>query len=70
MYFINRTQIKWEGTDLGQPVFAKPNPKIGEVPLPARGVFAIGEAFWEILDANEYRKTRNALNANSLVDTV
>lgn len=70
MYFINRTQIKWEGADLGRPVFAKPNPKIGEVPLPARGVFAIGEAFWEILDANEYRETRNALDANSFVDTV
>ena len=64
MYFIRRTQIKWDGSDLGQAVFASPNPKIGKVPLPARGIFAIGEAHWEILDADEYKQTRHALGTN------
>lgn len=62
MYFINRTQIQLEGDDLGQPVIVHPNPKIGDVPLPARGIFSIGEAYWNIMDFDEYQKTRAALN--------
>lgn len=62
MYFINRTKIEFEGEDLGQPVRVRPNPKIGDVPLPARGIFAIGEAHWEILDVNEYGEMRTALS--------
>lgn len=67
MYFIRDAEINWEGTDLGHPVIVGSNPRIGEVPLPARGVFAIGEAHWEILDISEYGETRNALGVSALV---
>jgi hypothetical protein len=31
--------------------------------LPARGIFAVGQAHWEILDEAEYHRTRRALAA-------
>ncbi len=61
MYLINTTQIELIGRDLGQPVASRMNPKIGEVALPARGIFAIGEAHWEIRDENEYREIKDAI---------
>ena len=64
MYFINHTQIKLDGMDLGQPVSLRRNPKIGEVPLPARGIFAIGEAYWEIRNVTEYLELRAAVAAH------
>jgi hypothetical protein len=33
-------------------------PSIGNVTLPARGVLAIGQAAWEILDPGKYERTR------------
>jgi hypothetical protein len=33
-----------DGVDLGRPTQMTPNPTIGHVPLPARGVLAIGQA--------------------------
>jgi hypothetical protein len=39
------------------------NPTIGGVPLPARGIFAVGQAHWEILDEAEYHRTRRELAA-------
>jgi hypothetical protein len=35
-----------------------PNPRIGDVTLPARGVLAIGQAMWRILDRDEYAMAR------------
>jgi len=61
MYIIDRSRIELNGMDLGQPVSRRQNPKIGDVALPARGIFAIGEAHWEISDFNEYRAIRAAL---------
>lgn len=69
MYFIHRTQVKLDGIDLGKPVVLKTNPKIGDVPLPARGIFAIGEAYWEIENFDEYRRTRAALTTDSYRST-
>lgn len=61
MYFIDRAQVRLAGVDLGTPVRARENPMIGDVPLPARGTFAIGQAHWEILDHVEYNRTRTEL---------
>lgn len=60
MYLIDHARVELDGEDLGHPVKVRPNPKIGDVPLPARGVFAIGEAHWEIRDVAEYRQIRIA----------
>ncbi len=62
MYFIDRARVRLAGVDLGTPVRARENPKIGDVPLPARGIFAIGQAHWEILDHVEYHRTRTELS--------
>ena len=35
----------------------------GEVTLPARGVLAIGQAMWQILDTEEYARTRAQVEA-------
>jgi hypothetical protein len=61
MYFISEARAVLEGKDLGHPTHVSENPRIGEVPLPARPVFAIGQAHWRIVDLDEYRRTRNEL---------
>jgi hypothetical protein len=61
MYLIDRARVRLEGVDLGVPIRVHPNPKIGDVPLPARGIFAIGQAHWEICDEAEYHRTRAEL---------
>jgi hypothetical protein len=58
MYLIDESSAVLAGQDLGRPVTVAPNPGIGEVPLPARGVLAIGQAAWEILDPDEFARTR------------
>jgi len=65
MYFVKSTQIKLDGLDLGHEVHVYPNPKIGDVPLPARGIFAIGQAYWEIIDFGEYNQTKKELSYRS-----
>jgi hypothetical protein len=64
MYFVEDSTATLGGVDLGRPTHVELNPTIGDVPLPARGVLAIGQAMWEILDAAEYeraaRETRNS----------
>src|SRR2546430_2106277 len=59
MFFVEEATATLEGADLGRPTHAKPNPMIGDVPLPARGVLAIGQAMWRILDSVEYERTRS-----------
>jgi hypothetical protein len=61
IYLIDRARVRLEGADLGTPERVRANPKIGDVPLPARGIFAIGQAHWAIRDAAEYRRTRAEL---------
>jgi len=58
MYFIDTAAATFEGEPLGQPTTMIPNPRIGDVTLPARGVLAIGQAMWEILDRDEYIRMR------------
>jgi hypothetical protein len=58
MYFIDASTAVLAGQDLGRPATVAPNPHIGGVPLPARGVLAIGEAAWPIRDPAEYARLR------------
>jgi hypothetical protein len=58
MYFIDDAVATLDGTDLGRAARVSPNPHIGGVPLPARGVLAIGQAAWPILDHDEFARTR------------
>jgi hypothetical protein len=59
MYFIDEAEATLDGIDLGRPARSDTNPSIGGVPLPARGILAIGQAAWEILDPAEYERTRS-----------
>jgi hypothetical protein len=61
MYFVNEATASLDGIDLGRPVRVKPNPMIGEVPMPARGVLAIGQAMWAIRDQDEFERTRHEI---------
>jgi hypothetical protein len=63
MYLIDRAHVQLEGVDLGAP--ARVHPKIGGVPLPARGILAIGQAHWEIRDEAEYHRTRAELGVST-----
>lgn len=58
MYFIEESTAILDGVDLGRPTRSRPNPTIGDVPLPARGVLAMGQGVWGILDPSEYQRTR------------
>ncbi|MBJ6640040.1 hypothetical protein H4K36_23195 [Streptomyces sp. DHE7-1] len=58
MYFVDDAHAVIDGVDLGRPARLTENPRIGDVTLPARGVLAIGQAAWEILDPAEYGRTR------------
>jgi hypothetical protein len=58
MYLIDESTAVLAGQDLGRPTTVEPNPQIGGVPLPARGVLAVGQAAWRIRDPDEYARTR------------
>jgi len=62
MYFVERSHALLDGQDLGSPARASRNPMIGDVPLPARGVFAVGQAHWMIRDPEEFARTRAELS--------
>jgi hypothetical protein len=64
MYFIDDARATLDGADLGRPARLPKNPAIGGVPLPARGVLAIGQAVFEILDPAEYQRTRSQAAAS------
>ncbi|MFF4952753.1 hypothetical protein ACWC2K_03310 [Streptomyces chattanoogensis] len=59
MYFVEDSHARLDDVDLGLPVRLADNPRIGDVPLPARGVLAVGQAVWEILDRTAYERTRS-----------
>ncbi|GAA4902373.1 hypothetical protein GCM10025789_21350 [Tessaracoccus lubricantis] len=60
MFLIDSARARLDGLDLGNPVVLNDPPRIGDVPLPARGVLAIGGGMWRILDPAEYERTRAA----------
>ena len=65
MYLVDEARASLDGVDLGQPVHVEPNPTIGGVPLAARGVLAIGQAMWRILDAAEHQRTAEQVRASA-----
>ena len=58
MFYVDESRAILDGTDLGRPTRLTENPELGGVPLPARGVMAIGQAMWSITDRDEYERTR------------
>jgi hypothetical protein len=58
LFFIESSTATLDGVDLGQPTHLDRPPTIGDVTLPCRGVLAIGQAAWRILDREEYERTR------------
>lgn len=48
MYLVDDAHATLDGTDLGRPTRLEDNPTIGDVPLPARGVLAQGQAMWRV----------------------
>jgi len=48
MFFIDETTAVLDRHDLGHATQVTPNPQIGDVTLPARGVLAIGQGAWAI----------------------
>lgn len=65
MYLVDTSTAALDGVDLGSPSRPSANPVIGGVPLPARGVLAIGQAMWPIRDPEEFESARRrARNGN------
>ena len=58
MYVIDEATATLNGTDLGNPARLDTNPRIGGVPLPARGVLAIGSGVWRIRDRAEFARAQ------------
>jgi hypothetical protein len=65
MYLVNRSSAVLEGVPMGSPTRLSENPTIGCVPLPARGVLAIGQAMWPIRDPDEFDSARREARANN-----
>ena len=58
MYLVERSEATLDGVVLGRPTRHVQNPTIGGIPLPARGVLAVGQAVWKIADTDEYERLR------------
>lgn len=63
MFPIASSTARLEGADLGQPTRSRENPSIGALRLPARPVFAVGRAYFEMQDPDEYRQTVTELRS-------
>jgi hypothetical protein len=64
MYFISDATARLAGEDLGRPTRVKASPRIGDVTLPARGVLAIGQAAWDIIDHDDYARLRSETDSH------
>lgn len=58
-FFVDASEARFEGRDLGGPVTLDENPTVGDVALPPRPTIVFGEAFAAILDHDDYRETRD-----------
>jgi hypothetical protein len=65
MYLVNDSAASFGGVDLGCPTRLEENPTFGGVPLPARGVLAIGQAMWPIRDPVEFESARRLAGGRS-----
>lgn len=61
LFPIVRSHAQLNGVDLGHTIRATDNPRIGDIPLTARPVLAIGRAYFEILDPEEHERTKAGL---------
>jgi len=66
LFIIKSSEASWKGEDLGDPVRLEENPTIGDVPLPTRPIFVIGEAHGKIVDEEEYEKTREKMREENI----
>ena len=57
MFPIVAATATLNGMDLGKPVRSATNPSIGTLRLPARPMFAVGGAYFEVRDRAEYERT-------------
>jgi hypothetical protein len=57
MFFLASSRAQLDGVDLGQPACGGACPTIGAMNLPARPIFAIGRAYFEMRDPVEYERT-------------
>jgi len=65
MRLVDQAHATLDGVELGRPVQLRDNPRIGDVALPARGVPAIDQGVWEVLDQVEYELTRSETGGSS-----
>jgi hypothetical protein len=57
MFFLASSRAEFEDVDLGRPARGGACPTIGAMNLPARPLFAIGRAYFELRDPVEYERT-------------
>ena len=65
MYLVNHSSAVFDGAPMGSPTRLRESPTIGGVPLPARGVLAIGQAMWRIRDPEEFDSARRRALADN-----
>jgi hypothetical protein len=65
MYLVDESSAVLDGVDLGRPTRLREAPEIGGVPLPARGVLAVGQAMWPIRDRGEFDGARRQARADN-----
>jgi len=65
IFFIDTSAALLEGRNLGNLVHMNDNPAIGEVPLPIRPTFIIGQTHGLITDMDEYHKTRKEMGSET-----
>ena len=64
MFFVEDSRASFDGLDLGRSVHVRENPAIGTVPLPARGILAVGGGMWQMRDAAEFERARQVTAAS------
>jgi len=57
MFVIDATDARLEDQDLGAPTRGRANAAIGAVKLPARPIFAVGQAYFRVQDQAAYERT-------------
>lgn len=64
-YAITESEAVLDGRSLGEPVRLDENPTIGDVPLPTRPSFVVGQVHLRIEDLDEYERTRERVRDDS-----
>lgn len=64
-YAIHESAALLDGRSLGEPVRLEENPTIGDVPLPTRPSFVIGQVHLRIADRDEYERSRERARDDS-----